>query len=484
MPQIKRKESNGTAAPKVKKQKKRKSNATNGDHDSDGDDFDEDTEQATPEAEDDTAPTEHEAIKLEGSMLSGELLIAGGTNWDLTGRRQVPTGVKNLGGISLWAPHRFDGFTGKLIRTVVSGPTACHSVIIDTEGKAYTFGRNDKAQLGHGDTKRRDIPTIVETLADFNIVDAACGRNHTLFLTDTGTVFSVGDNKMGQLGLGNDGAPVPSPTKLNYRGPPVRRVAAGAEFSLILDVRGDVWSFGHPEYGQLGHNSNGEYFVTSNKLAYHCETKPRIVAAWVEKTKDNQMIPIRDRHITDIACGVNHWIAVDSSKRVYTCGFGGYGRLGHAQQKDEMIPRLIKFFDGPNRGVKQIYAGSQFTMAVNEHGCLFLWGQNKPTGECAMYPKPVQDLSGWEVRSIGCGNRSIVCAADDSVVCWGPSPTFGELGLVDKVKSSTQPKEVKLLGGMYIHKVACGYGHTLYIARNDTDEEKKMLEDKVPLYTP
>ena len=43
-------------------------------------------------------------------------------------------------------------------------------------------GRNDKAQLGHGDTKRRDIPTVVGTLEGMNIVDAACGRNHTLFL--------------------------------------------------------------------------------------------------------------------------------------------------------------------------------------------------------------------------------------------------------------------------------------------------------------
>ena len=31
---------------------------------------------------------------LEGSMLSGEVLISGGTNWDLIGRNQVPKGGK------------------------------------------------------------------------------------------------------------------------------------------------------------------------------------------------------------------------------------------------------------------------------------------------------------------------------------------------------------------------------------------------------
>lgn len=44
-----------------------------------------------------------------------------------------------------------------------------------------------------------------------------------------------------------------------------------------------------------------------------------------------------------------------------------------------------------------------------------------------MYPKPIQDLTGWAVRSVGCSATSIVMAADDSVIAWGPSPTYGEL---------------------------------------------------------
>ena len=45
-----------------------------------------------------------------------------------------------------------------------------------------------------------------------------------------------------------------------------------------------------------------------------------------------------------------------------------------------------------------------------------------------MYPKPVQDLAGWNIRTIGCANKSIVLAADESTISYGPSPTFGELG--------------------------------------------------------
>ena len=59
---------------------------------------------------------------------------------------------------------------------------------------------------------------------------------------------------------------------------------------------------------------------------------------------------------------------LDSKKRVFSWGFGGYGRLGHAEPKDEMVPRLIKFFDGPNRGASMIAGGSLFTFALSEHG--------------------------------------------------------------------------------------------------------------------
>ena len=42
-------------------------------------------------------------------------------------------------------------------------------------------------------------------------------------------------------------------------------------------------------------------------------------------------------------------VARDTKDRVYTWGFGGYGRLGHYQQKDELVPRLVNFFKGKSK---------------------------------------------------------------------------------------------------------------------------------------
>ncbi|CAI9741573.1 Hypothetical predicted protein [Octopus vulgaris] len=423
-------------------------------------------------------------IKLEGSLVNGEVLFAGGTNWCMVGRSHLPKGVKNGGGHNLWGPHRIANLCGVRVRTVVSGCTACHCVVITAEGQVMTWGRNEKGQLGHGDDIRKDSPTVVESLANDVIIDAACGKNHTLFLTERGKVYGCGDNKMSQLGIGHQSPCVPTPVRIHYKGPPVRKVACGAEFSMIVDIRGNLYSFGCPEHGQLGNNSDGKYFVTSNKLSFKCELVPKKLHVFIEKTRDGHIIPVTDVEIRDVSCGLNHTVALDSKKRVFTWGFGGYGRLGHSEPKDEFVPRHLKFFDGPNRGAGQIFCGSTFCLAVNELGSLYFWGQTKSTGEASMYPKLVQDLSGWRVRSVGCCNKSIVVAADESVVSWGPSPTYGELGYGEnKPHSSTVPQEVKTLDGIYIHGVACGYGHSLYLARADTEANRQKLE-RLPVFSP
>ena len=51
--------------------------------------------------------------------------------------------------------------------------------------------------------------------------------------------------------------------------------------------------------------------------------------------------------------------------------------------------------------IESLYAGSTYSMAVSM-GQLFFWGQTKLSGEATMYPKMVQDLMGWKIRSVGC----------------------------------------------------------------------------------
>lgn len=87
-----------------------------------------------------------------------------------------------------------------------------------------TFGRNTFGQLGTEDTVTKNVPTLVPALENMNVIGAACGRNHTLFLTDTGTVYACGDNRSGQCGVGNQQPQILTPTRINYRGPSIVKV--------------------------------------------------------------------------------------------------------------------------------------------------------------------------------------------------------------------------------------------------------------------
>lgn len=180
------------------------------------------------------------------------------------------------------------------------------------ERRALGFGRNPSGQLGLADLKLCDKPTLIPGLDNLNIIQAAVGRHHSLFLTDMGTVYACGENKCGQCGVGNTSATVTTPTLINYSGPPIIRIGCGADFSVILDIKGNLYTFGLPEYGQLGHNTDAKYFVNANKLSFHFETSPKRVVLYIEKNKEGHVTPIDNVQIVDFACGNNHTVSKTS----------------------------------------------------------------------------------------------------------------------------------------------------------------------------
>lgn len=140
------------------------------------------------------------------------------------------------------------------------------------------------------------------------------------------------------------------------------------------------------------------------------------------------------------------------------------------------MPRLIKYVDSQGRGVRNVYCGATYSLAITDIGALFMFGQNKKTGEANMYPKPVQDLAGWHITTIGCSNTSVIISADDTLIAWGASPTYGELGLGDIHKTSTVPKEVTRLEGMKIPQTTMGYSHSLLLVNTDHELTKEKYE--------
>lgn len=53
----------------------------------------------------------------------------------------------------------------------------------------FSFGRNQSGQCGHVKLHTFNTPKLIEGLSHANIVQAAAGAKHSLFLTDEGVVY-------------------------------------------------------------------------------------------------------------------------------------------------------------------------------------------------------------------------------------------------------------------------------------------------------
>jgi len=413
--------------------------------------------------------------KAKPDVPTGIVLFSGATDWEDVGRKNTNLTRSTK---TMWKPKRLAALKDVNVVSVSSGPCSVHMFAVTDDGAVWGWGRNEKGQLGLGDTKDRKCPTLVKDISGHKVVKAVTGKNHSLFLTDEGKVLACGDNRFGQTVGGQATTMNKTPVLVAHEGPPIVRIACGADFSVMVDVAGGVFTWGHPEYGQLGNHTDGKFLEKAGKVTFHYEYVPTKVVMYVEKDpKAKGITPITGVVIKEVSCGSNHTVAIDERNRAFSWGFGGYGRLGHSETKDEQVPRLIKFLDGPRRGIRKVMAGGQFNIALSEiPGTCYMWGQYTSAKEANMYPKPIGDLSGWAVRAIGCSGKGWMVAADDSVIGCGPSPCFGELGLGENKKSSAAPVEIKTLDKIYPLDVGMGIAHSIWLARNETEADKKAIE--------
>jgi len=416
----------------------------------------------------------HNGVAKREKLEGGTLLFSGATDWKLVGRK---SGELSKSKNTIWSPVRLEALKDINIVAVNKGCISAFVMAIADDGKVYAWGRNEAGQLGLGDTSDRFVPTLVNDITGYDVVEVATGKAHALFLTSCGKVLAAGSNENGQCGQGRKTGNLDTPKLVVYEGADIVSVACGQEFSVLLDKEGKVWTFGHPENGTLGHNDDGKFMQKANKVEFRCEHSPLQVKVWVDKdpkTKEVTALPIPK--IIKISCGQYHTTAVDENKKVFSWGFGGYGRLGHAETADELVPRMIKCLDGKNRGLRDVVCGASFNLGLCEiPGMVNMWGIYTPQKEANMYAKPISDLSGWNVRSIACNTKGWMAAADDAVIASMPSPCSGELGCGEKKKSSAQPCIVDTLEGCYILRLGAGPAHSLYIVRNQTDAEKTKL---------
>jgi alpha-tubulin suppressor-like RCC1 family protein len=191
-----------------------------------------------------------------------------------------------------------------------------HSVLLTSSGLVLTCGHGRGGRLGHGTEASFVTPRLVEALKGVKCVSVATARNHTLFLTDCGVVYSCGLNDAHQLGLGS--APNSTPTQCltptpitakNLRGRQITAIGAG-RYHSALATESHVYTFGQ-NLGQLGYERN-----------YHTQIIPKAVPQ-ISVEGDDCIVSLSASHAATAVLTRRHrvFVCCDHIVKSLRCGF-------------------------------------------------------------------------------------------------------------------------------------------------------------------
>ena len=182
-----------------------------------------------------------------------------GTLWSWGTNEYGETGLNNTTKYSSPVQVGTDTTWSKLaVNTAEAGST---SGAIKTDGTLWLWGKNfTSGQLGHNDRTGYSSPKQVGT--DTNWANVASGNKACMAVKTDGTLWVMGDNERGALGL-NQG---PGSSSSGLRSSPTQipgtnwdlthfRLVRNSEAMMAMKQDGTLWSWGHGG-GYLGLNDN------------------------------------------------------------------------------------------------------------------------------------------------------------------------------------------------------------------------------------
>jgi alpha-tubulin suppressor-like RCC1 family protein len=312
-----------------------------------------------------------------------------------------------------------------------------HTVALQADGTVWTWGENDRGQIGDGTTIDRHEPVHVAGVD--RVVAVGAGQAFTVVLRDDGTVWAWGLNRDGELGDGTGTdratpAPVPGVSQ-------VTAIAVAGYHVLALRADGTVRAWGYNVNGQTGDGTSGNDEMT-----------PVTVSG----------LPA----VTSVATGVYASFAVTASGTAYGWGANFEGELGDGTTVQRTVPTQITALGS---SVQAISGGQNHTLALLTDGTVRAWGRNSNgqlgngTTTASLTPQIVSGLT--SVAQVSAGwVHSLARRTDGSVWSWGLNGS-GQLG--DGTTSDrTTPVSASGLAGAVT--IAGGGGHSFALRSDGT----------------
>jgi len=243
--------------------------------------------------------------------------------------------------------------SGAIIRALACG--AAHSVAIDLEGNVFTWGSNEKGQLGmreYGQCRKEPKHLVAVSKRDKDPIRSACASDGaTYLLSEKGAMFQLGLGSYHPLRINfntdtksSDGS---SSTKEEWftRSAPVKvaTMACGPQHAAAVSTSGKLYTWG--TYADLlGHVEKG------------CDRTQQS-----HTIRPIEVVSLRGRNICSVSCARNHTCAIDSIGNLYTWGNGVQSEDTSATLPTyQPVPRRIAKL----RRVSTIASGGLHTFAI------------------------------------------------------------------------------------------------------------------------
>eukprot|EP01114_Cavostelium_apophysatum_P020259 TRINITY_DN6744_c0_g1_i2.p1 TRINITY_DN6744_c0_g1~~TRINITY_DN6744_c0_g1_i2.p1 ORF type:complete len:548 (+),score=92.02 TRINITY_DN6744_c0_g1_i2:553-2196(+) len=134
-------------------------------------------------------------------------------------------------------------------------------MIATDKHEVYTFGKGSSGELGQGDIKDSHLPTKVEC-SDWtenpNVISVSCGHAHSAAVIGT-SLYTWGNNEKGQLGLGTtENKTRPAKVQGTIEKKKMSVVSCGTYHTAAITMRGELYTFGSSANGELGYGAVGD----------------------------------------------------------------------------------------------------------------------------------------------------------------------------------------------------------------------------------